>query len=93
MPANKKYLMTSRWSRASKLIASILGAYLASISFHLTLTLFLDRVAVLGTSIFTSFLLWVGFMLLIYKARKPWIAWCIVLSTICLGAVAFIFNR
>lgn len=93
MPANKKYLMTSRWARFSKVLASILGAYLASISFHLTLALFFDRVVVLGTSIVTTFILWGGFMLLIYKIQKPWKAWLVLGGVIVSGAVSFMLLR
>ena len=93
MPASKKYLLTSRWARISKVFAAIIGAYLASISFHLTLALLFDKGLILGISIFTTFILWVGFMLMVYKVRKPWKAWGIIGLTIMVGAISFALLR
>ena len=91
MPANKKYLMTSGWSKASKFIASIIGGFVATFSLHFTLALFMDRTVLLSTSIFSVFIVWVLFMLWIYKMKRNWHVWTMIAIFTAFGALSVSF--
>ena len=79
MPANPKYLTRSGWTRASKIIAGILGGFTVSTSFHLMLTVFMNRPNVLITMTFSGFIVWVALMILAFLEEKPWKIWTIYL--------------
>lgn len=72
MPANKKYLTKSIIKRCAKIMTAILGGYFVSISFHLALASWFDRTAIIITMAFTSFILWVGLMIVVFIAKKVW---------------------
>ncbi|UZR96361.1 hypothetical protein [Chondrinema litorale] len=90
MPANPKYLTTSNWVKASKITAAILGSLIATLSFHLALASWFNPTLVWGTSVFSLFILWLGFILLTYWVRKAWHIWSI-LSAISLISVLAIY--
>jgi hypothetical protein len=75
MPANPKYLTLSPWKRFAKISAAIVGGYVLTTCFHLALALWLDPVTVLITSAYSSFLLWVGLMVVAFLARNGWKVW------------------
>lgn len=58
MPANKKYLTKSPWTKFSKILAGSVGGYLVMISFHAALTKILPQDYVMVTSFVTGYLLW-----------------------------------
>ncbi|MEM8900071.1 MAG: hypothetical protein AAGC85_18295 [Bacteroidota bacterium] len=87
MPAKAKYL-SSGWVRFSKVMAVIFGAYAATMSIHLALaSLVKDDTPVLLTSTYTGFLMWVGFMIMVYLIRRAWISWAILLSITLIGCL------
>ncbi|GAA3620472.1 hypothetical protein [Flavivirga jejuensis] len=90
MPANKKYLTKSNWTRASKIIAVTLIAPVASINFHLALAFFIGFAYVVPTSLFSIFILWGFFMVLVYWIKKVWVSWLILLVII-LFSVLYIY--
>lgn len=90
MPANSKYLTTSPWVKFSKIMAAIPGALIATVCFHLALASWFTPTIVWGTSVFTLYLLWVGFILLTYGLRKVWHTW-LVLVCITLCSIAAIY--
>ncbi|MEM9859067.1 MAG: hypothetical protein AAF843_17035 [Bacteroidota bacterium] len=90
MPANKKYLTTSNWSKAGKLTAAIFGGFLSVMAFHLALAEVLDTATVWGLGIVTTFICWGGFILWVYWVRVAWKAWLVTLGIV-IASTAIIF--
>ncbi|MEM9299370.1 MAG: hypothetical protein AAGA64_13395 [Bacteroidota bacterium] len=87
MPARAKYL-SSGWSRFGKVLAIIFGAYAATAFLHIALAKNVtDDTPVLLTSTYSSFLTWVGFMVMVFLVKKAWKAWCILLGVIALSSL------
>ncbi|MEL6562263.1 MAG: hypothetical protein AAFQ94_29090 [Bacteroidota bacterium] len=87
MPAKKKYL-SSGWKRVSKILAVIFGAYAATALLHIAIAKsVIDDTPVLLTSTFTSFICWVGLMVMIYLIKKAWVSWSILLVIISISSV------
>lgn len=93
MPANKKYLAKSPWTKSSKLLAAILGGFLVSIGIHFVLALWLDMRTVMVTSVFSIFILWAILMLLVYWMKSPGKAWAIILLTLIICGAAIYFGK
>ena len=93
MPANKKYLTKSPWTRSSKLLAAILGGFLVSIGIHFSLALWIDMRTVMVTSVFSIFILWTILMLLVYWMKSPGKAWVIILLTLIICGAAIYFGK
>lgn len=74
MPANPKYL-SSNWQRFAKITAGFLGGYLVTVTFHMALAYWIDYVAVIITSAFTGFILWVALMIVAFLAKNGWKIW------------------
>ncbi|TYP98143.1 hypothetical protein C7447_103313 [Tenacibaculum adriaticum] len=90
MPANKKYL-SSNWQRFSKISAGFLGAYLVTISFHLALSIWIDRVNVIITSSFTGFMLWIALMIIAFLSKNGWKIWMVyLLLTILFSIITYL---
>jgi len=82
MPAKKKYL-SGGWRRFSKILAVIFGAYAATATLHIAIAKSVpDDTPVLLTSTYTSFLVWIGFMVMIYMIRRAWVSWGILFGVI-----------
>ena len=82
MPARTKYL-SSAWTRFSKILAIIFGAYLATATMHIALAKNVtDDTPVQLTSTFTSFLVWIGLMVTVFLIKKAWKAWLVLLGII-----------
>ncbi|UII25717.1 hypothetical protein LVD15_20775 [Fulvivirga maritima] len=90
MPANKKYLAKSGWTKASKLLASLVGGVVASVSIHLALALWLGAEYIAPISLCSIFMLWGFFMAIVYWIKKPWMAWS-VLTLVSLISIGFIY--
>lgn len=93
MPANKKHLLQSNWAKASKIIASILGAFIASASLHLALALWLNKEMVSAISIVTIYLLWALFIILIYWLKKQWMVWGILMGITLVSITAIYISK
>jgi hypothetical protein len=93
MPANKKYLIKSSWAKGSKVIAAILGSFVASMSLHLALTYWLPRPTVLITSTFSVFVIWILLMLWVYAAETAIKSWLILGSILVLSAILVILGK
>lgn len=91
MPAKAKYL-SSGWARFSKIAAAIPGGYTAAVFIHLAVAGNVPNdTPVLLTSTYSVFLVWCGFMIMIYLVKKTWISWLILLSVILIsGLLIFI---
>ncbi|MEM6264653.1 MAG: hypothetical protein AAGI38_19230 [Bacteroidota bacterium] len=77
MPAKAKYL-SSKWQRASKVTAAILGSYLATMFIHMAAVQLADKsAAALMTTAYSTFLMWVAFMTLAFLVKKGWHIWAI----------------
>lgn len=79
--------------RTSKILAALLGSMVASISLHLALALWLGFTYVVPTSIYTIFIIWVGFMLLVYWIKKPWKSWVLLLTIILVSIGGIILGK
>lgn len=87
MPAKKKYL-SNGWKRLSKIFAIIFGAYAATATFHIALAKNVpDDTPVLLTSTYTSFLVWIGLMVMVYLVRRAWVAWSILFGIITISSL------
>jgi len=93
MPANKKYLLNSRLGRTSKILAALLGSMLASITLHLALALWIGYTYVIPTSIYSIFIVWVGFMLTVYWIKKPWKSWVLLLTVILISVAGIVVGK
>lgn len=87
MPAKKKYLSPG-WTRFSKIVAIILGAYAATATLHIAIAKNVaNDVPVLLTSTYSSFLCWVGLMVMVYMLKRAWVAWSILLIIITVSSI------
>ncbi|MEM6522754.1 MAG: hypothetical protein AAF693_03135 [Bacteroidota bacterium] len=72
----------------SKILAMFFGAYAATATLHVALAKNVTNdVPVLLTSTYTSFLCWVGLMVMVFMIRKAWISWVILLGLIGLSSL------
>lgn len=91
MPANPKYLTTSKRQRFAKISAGILGGYLVSTALHLVLVQWsADHEIVMITFEFSLFLLWILFLILPFLFKNGWKCWNIYLGIIlvCVAAIS-----
>lgn len=89
MPANKKYLIKSGWTKTSKFLAAFLGSLIALTSMVIAFSSWLDPNVVLWTASYWSFIIWIFLMLLVYWIRKAWAAWLILLGITLVSALFF----
>jgi hypothetical protein len=75
MPANKKYLTTSKRQRFAKISAGFLGGYMVTMALHLAVAQWTDRANVIITMAFSGFILWAVLMLLAFLAKNGWKVW------------------
>ncbi|MEM8889189.1 MAG: hypothetical protein AAGD28_14510 [Bacteroidota bacterium] len=91
MPANAKYLTTSKWQRFAKISAGFIGGFLVSAAFHVVLAGWIGRPNVIITSAFTSFLLWAGLMIIAFLSHNGWKIWLqYLLIFFILSALAYV---
>ena len=91
MPANPKYLTSSLWQRFAKITAAILGGYMVTTALHLALATWVNKVDIIITSTFSSFILWAILMVLTFLAKNGWKIWGVyLLVTLILGAVVYL---
>ncbi|MEM8901704.1 MAG: hypothetical protein AAGC85_26585 [Bacteroidota bacterium] len=87
MPANSKYY-SSNWARFSKIVAAVLGGYLATMLFHYGIVLNLEDLFTGAiTIVYSSFIMWVALMTAIFWIKKPWVGWVIILSISLFGGL------
>lgn len=82
MPANKKYLTKSPWTKFSKILIGTLGGHLVTISFHAALTRIFPQEYVMVTSFITGYLLWATLLLFAFIINKAWKTWAIYTALI-----------
>nr|WP_067058958.1 hypothetical protein [Mucilaginibacter sp. L294] len=75
MPANKKHLTKSPWTRLSKILAGTIGGYTVMISFHLLLSKIFLPQNVIVTSFITGYILWAILLLAAFIVSKVWKVW------------------
>ncbi len=93
MPANTKYL-SSRTHRILKITGGILGGFLVTMSLHLLIGALLeDKSALVITTAFSAFLVWVGTMIVAFLFRNGWQLWGLYLGITLLCSVAIYFVR
>lgn len=80
MPAKQKYL-SGAWQRFSKIIAAIPGAYIATMLLHVAVAKNMaNDTPIVLTTAYSAFLMWVGFMVLVFFIKKAWHAWALLLG-------------
>lgn len=93
MPANPKYL-SSRTTRWAKVSAAILGGYLATTSIHMAAGVLIeDKQPLVLTSIWSSWLMWVAFMVGAFMFKKGWHAWGMYLGIILVASTIIFLNK
>ncbi|MEM1339579.1 MAG: hypothetical protein AAF717_18450 [Bacteroidota bacterium] len=90
MPANKKYLATSRWTRTSKFLAAFLGGFIVLIFLVMALSSWLNPKVVVITAIYAGFIVWIFLMLLVYWIKKAWVSW-LIFAVITLVSALFMY--
>lgn len=93
MPANKKYLIQSPWTQTSKIIAAILGGFIASMLVHISLALWFDKITFVTIGLYGIILLWMAFMMLVYWIKKPWKSWAIILAITAISGIAIYLEK
>ncbi|MEM8937976.1 MAG: hypothetical protein AAGC64_01360 [Bacteroidota bacterium] len=93
MPANKQYLLQTRLGRTSKVFAALFGSLFATISLHLALVPFIGIETMIPTAMYSTFLIWVFFMVMVYWIKKPWKAWFLLLSIILISVISIVINK
>ncbi|MEM6515773.1 MAG: hypothetical protein AAF688_06285 [Bacteroidota bacterium] len=93
MPANKKYLSNGR-QRFLKTSAGILGGFIVTILFHNVLGMLIEnRGALVITSAFSSFFVWVGLLVLAYLIKNGWKVWGLyALLSIAFGLIIYLLK-
>jgi len=93
MPANKKYL-SSTSQRVSKIFAAILGAYIVTMALHLAVGALLEEKGVLViTTAYSSFLLWVFFMIIVFLIKKAWHTWSLFAAITLVSSIIIIIFK
>lgn len=76
MPANQKYLNKSSWQQFAKISSGILGGYIITALFHMSITLWLPySKEVLVTSIISFFIVWCFLLIIPFLFKNGWRAW------------------
>ena len=92
MPANTKYLTKSSWQKTAKITAGIIGGYIITALFHLSLALWLPyHKEVLITSIYPVFILWGVLLIVPFLFKNGWKAWILyIVISISLYGIYFL---
>lgn len=90
MPANKKHLTKSGWTKLSKILAGTVGGYLLTISLHAALTRLFPVDKVMVTSFITGYLLWATLLLVAFLIKQAWKTWVIYVGLIALFSVLYL---
>ncbi|WP_405562177.1 hypothetical protein [Polaribacter sp. Asnod6-C07] len=94
MPANKKYLTKNSWQKFAKISAGIIGGYIITALFHLSLALWLpNHKEVLITSIYTFFILWGVLLIIPYLFKNGWKVWVIYILISILFYTIYFFGK
>ncbi len=93
MPANKKYLAHSGWTRLSRILVGFIGGFILTISFHLALTVIIDKINVLITMSFTGFILWGSLMIIAFLIKETWKTWSLYLGLTLLCSIVIYFGK
>jgi len=91
MPANPKYLTKLKSQRFAKVSASILGGFLLTVAFHLSIAVWLpDKKDIWATYTFSLFIIWCALMLFPFLFENGWKCWaCYGGITILLMVITF----
>ncbi len=95
MPANPKHLNKSPWHQFAKISAGIIGGYLISSFFHMSLALWLpNHKQVLISFIFTFYMVWCALLMIPFLFKNGWKAWALyILAIIVLYATYYLGNQ
>jgi len=82
MPANPKYLEKSPWQSFAKISSGIIGGYIITALFHMSMALWLPNPKeILITSIYTVFVLWVTLLIIPFLFKNGWKVWMFYIVT------------
>lgn len=87
MPAKMEYLSSPK-QRTLKITAGIIGGFFLAMAIQLAVGAWIiDKAPMIITSAYSSFLLWVGFMILAFLAKSGARIWFIYLVIIALCSI------
>jgi hypothetical protein len=87
MPANFKYLTTSKWQRFAKITAAIIGSYIVTISVHMAIATWINIENTVMTMAFSGIILWASLMIFAFILKNGWKTWGIYLLVIALFSI------
>ena len=94
MPANQKYLTTSKWKRFAKITAGVFGGYAISASLHMLIALWFSyHKTVLITAVYSLFLVWMLFFILAFLFKSPCKIWAVYLVIIAVNCLAVYYGK
>ncbi len=94
MPANPKHLTKSTWQQFAKISSGLLGGYIISSLFHMSLALWLPySKEVLITAIYTHYIVWCGLLIVPFLFKNGWKAWALYAAVIVLVYVIYYFGN
>lgn len=94
MPANPKYLNNSPWHQGAKISAGVLGGYIITALFHMSLALWLPSPKnVLITSVFTFFIVWGALLIIPFLFKNGFKSWALYSVIIILFYVIYHFGN
>lgn len=91
MPANRKYLTKSPWTKLSKILAGTVGGYLVTISFHAALARVFPKDMVIVTSFITGYLLWASLLLVAFLIKQAWKTWALYIVLTAVFSALYMF--
>ncbi|MDP5045073.1 hypothetical protein [Leeuwenhoekiella sp. NPDC079379] len=90
MPANSKYLTTSRAQRLLRLLTGFVGGYAITTLVHLLAASYVSKSIALITFTFSGFILWAVLFITAYIPKKTWHALVIYTGiSVILGMLLF----
>jgi len=94
MPANVKHLTKNPWQKFAKITAGIIGGYIITALFHLSLALWIpNHKEVLITSIYTVFIIWGVLLIVPYLFKNGWKVWGLYLFISILLYTIYFFGK
>ena len=95
MPANPKYLNKNPWQQFAKITAGLIGGYIITALFHMSLALWIPNgKEILITSIYTFYLVWCTLIIVPYLFKNGWKTWALyIIVALALYIVYYFGNQ
>ena len=93
MPANKKYLLKSKWVKGSKIFAALVGGAATTLILHIALAKMCNPDIVVLSSWFSMPLLWATIMVMIYWIKDHLKGWSLLALICSIGFLIIYFLK